>query len=444
MVFIQLKRIVMKRSIVWFKTDLRITDNETLVQAVSASDEVLPVYILDDRLLDDRHFGLRRIGAFRMRFLLESLEDLDYSLRSRGSGLLFRIGRPEEVLPELVKKYNVSKVFGKKEVAFEEKLIQADIEKALWKQQCVFEDYSTSTLYHALDLPFGIRDIPDVFSTFRKKVEKETAVREALSAPERIITPPLPKLILPSLLEFGFQEPVQDPRTVLSFEGGETAAMERMNHYFFKSKALSSYKETRNGLLGADYSSKFSPWLAHGCISAREIYWMVKRYESEYGENDSTYWLIFELIWRDYFRFVMKKYGRKLFTLNGFNGQQATGNSKDRELLVRWMNGKTGDAFVDANMLELKHTGFMSNRGRQNVASYLIDQLHLDWRLGAAYFEEQLIDYDVSSNWGNWAYLAGVGNDPRGKRAFNTEKQATDYDSKGEYRDLWLGSNWRL
>ena len=444
MVFVEYKRIVMKRSIIWFKTDLRITDNETLVQAVSASDEVLPVYILDDRLLDDRPFGLRRIGAFRMKFLLESLEDLDYSLRSRGSGLLFRMGSPEVILPELVKEYNVSKIFGKKEVAFEEKEIQMRVEKELWKQQCVLEEFSTSTLYHALDLPFGIRDIPETFSVFRKRVEKDSFVRDVFPGPERIKSPMISSMKLPTLKDLGFEEPPYDHRSVLQFKGGQTAALERINHYFFETKSLSLYKETRNGLIGPEYSSKFSPWLAHGCISAREIYSMVKRYESEYGENDSTYWLIFELIWRDYFRFVMKKHGKKLFRIQGFNGQQTPGPVNDQELLKRWINGDTGDAFVDANMRELKRTGFMSNRGRQNVASYLIDQLHLDWRLGAAYFEEQLIDYDVSSNWGNWAYLAGVGNDPRGKRIFNTEKQATDYDSKGEYRDLWLGSNWRL
>ena len=105
--------------------------------------------------------------------------------------------------------------------------------------------------------------------------------------------------------------------------------------------------------------------------------------------------------------------------------------------LEAWINGKTGVDFVDANMIELKLTGFMSNRGRQNVASYFCNDLKLDWRLGAAYFEQQLIDYDVCSNWGNWAYLAGVGNDPRGQRTFNTEKQALDYDKDGAYRKLW-------
>ncbi len=102
-----------------------------------------------------------------------------------------------------------------------------------------------------------------------------------------------------------------------------------------------------------------------------------------------------------------------------------------------WKEGKTGDSFVDANMRELAATGWMSNRGRQNVASYLIHDMQVDWLLGAAYFESQLIDYDPCSNYGNWAYIAGVGNDPRPVRKFNTAKQAQDYDPQRTYRKLW-------
>jgi deoxyribodipyrimidine photo-lyase len=428
----------MKKSIVWFKTDLRITDNETLVRAIAASDEVIPVYCLDERLLKEESMGFKRIGAFRLKFILESITDLDASLRSRGSGIIFRIGKSQEVLPELARKYGVTKVFSKKEVAIEEKRIQASVEKALWKQNCVLENFSTSTLYHALDLPFGIKDIPESFSSFRKRIEKESPIRTCLETPEQIKSPNIPTLQLPSLTELGFEEPINDSRAVYNFVGGETEALKRLEHYFFESQSLSRYKETRNELIGANYSSKFSPWLAQGCVSARFIYAQVKSYEEKYGANDSTYWLIFELIWRDFFRFMMKKHGARLFHFNGFNGLLPPGTSQESALLQSWINGTTGDAFVDANMRELRHTGFMSNRGRQNVASYLIDQLKLDWRLGAAYFEEQLIDYDVSSNWGNWAYLAGVGNDPRGKRVFNTEKQAKDYDADGQYRKLWL------
>ena len=178
--------------------------------------------------------------------------------------------------------------------------------------------------------------------------------------------------------------------------------------------------------------------MALGCLSPREIYRQLKEYESLYSANESTYWLKFELLWRDYFRFMMKKYNYKYFLQQGIQTKKDTLNEHNQDLLQQWIDGRTGLDFVDANMLELKLTGFMSNRGRQNVASYLCNDLKLDWRYGAAYFEQQLIDYDVCSNWGNWAYLAGVGNDPRGNRYFNIEKQANDYDKNKTFRDLWL------
>ena len=191
-------------------------------------------------------------------------------------------------------------------------------------------------------------------------------------------------------------------------------------------------------MIGANYSSKFSAWLALGCLSPREIYFELKKYEAKYEANESTYWLVFELLWRDYFRFMMKKYHIKFFQQHGIQNKEIPVNKHNVQVLQSWIDGITGIDFIDANMIELKSTGFMSNRGRQNVASYLCNDLKLDWRYGAAYFEQQLIDYDVCNNWGNWAYLAGVGNDPRGNRYFNIDKQAQDYDKNQEYRNLWL------
>jgi deoxyribodipyrimidine photo-lyase len=123
---------------------------------------------------------------------------------------------------------------------------------------------------------------------------------------------------------------------------------------------------------------------------------------------------------------------------NGIKDDESKTYKHYPALFEKWINGQTGNDFIDANMLELKLSGFMSNRGRQNVASYLCHNLKLDWRYGASYFEQQLIDYDVCSNWGNWAYIAGVGNDPRENRVFNIEKQANDYDKNKLFRNLWL------
>jgi deoxyribodipyrimidine photo-lyase len=143
------------------------------------------------------------------------------------------------------------------------------------------------------------------------------------------------------------------------------------------------------------------------------------------------------LLWRDYFRNIAAKFGKKIFLKNGIKHQ--TNKKKfDPEIFKKWTLGETGEDFVDANMKELLQTGWMSNRGRQNVASYWIHDLNMDWRPAAAWFEQQLIDYDVYSNYGNWIYLAGVGNDPRPNRKFNIQKQAEQYDQQGEYMNKWL------
>ena len=428
----------MKNSIVWFKTDLRLSDNETLVKAIAQSEQVIPVYCFDDAHFKTTSFGFKKTGNFRTQFLIESLQNLDLNLRALGSGLLILKGKPEVEIPKIAKQFRVQKVFAKREVAFEEKQTEKKVQDELFKLRCELETFSTSTLYHAEDLPFSIKDIPDVFTNFRKKTEQEAIIRKPFIKPKHIHSPEIPTLQLPTLKELDLKKVKIDSRAAITFKGGETEALNRLNHYFYETKCLSKYKETRNGMIGADYSSKFSAWLAIGCISPRYIYQEVKNYEKQFGANDSTYWLIFELLWRDFFRFMFKKHQNKFFLFAGLKTDKNNSNALNQKLLSQWINGKTTSDFINANMLELKLTGFMSNRGRQNVASYFCNELNMDWRLGAAYFEEQLIDYDVCSNWGNWAYLAGVGNDPRGHRYFNIEKQAADYDKKKEFRKLWL------
>ena len=428
----------MKTAIVWFKTDLRVEDNETLVKAIAQSEQIIPVYCFDDAHFETTLYGFKKTGGYRTQFLLESLLDLDATLRALGSGLLIVKGKPEIEIPKIVQEYKAQKVFAKREVAFEEKQTEKLVQAELFKLRCELETFSTSTLYHAEDLPFSIKDIPDVFTNFRKKTEKESKIRSVFVAPEQINSPEIPKIELPTLIDLNLEFMPVDSRAAIQFKGGETEAINRLNYYFYETKNLSNYKETRNGMVGADYSSKFSAWLAMGCISPRFIYTEVKKYEKQFGANDSTYWLVFELLWRDFFRFMFKKHQTKFFLYSGIKTEKVNSKSLNEKLLSQWINGTTNSDFINSNMFELKQTGFMSNRGRQNVASYFCNELNMDWRLGAAYFEEQLIDYDVCSNWGNWAYLAGVGNDPRGHRYFNIEKQANDYDKNKVFRNLWL------
>lgn len=293
------------------------------------------------------------------------------------------------------------------------------------------------------DIPFNKNQIPDTYTKFRQSVELNSNVRPII--PKLLKLQPLPPVkganvgTVPTLrdLNFNVDEVKLDDRTAFPFSGGETSGLDRLHEYLWDTDCISTYKETRNGLLEKNYSTKFSPWLANGSLSPRQIYHEVKKYEKKRTANQSTYWCIFELLWRDYFKFVAWKYGNRIFYLSGIMGKKFEWR-KDTKLFDKWCRGETGVPFVDANMRELLQTGWMSNRGRQNVASFLVKDLKLDWRLGAEWFESMLLDHDVCSNYGNWNYAAGIGNDPRQDRKFNMIKQALDYDPDGEFVKVWL------
>ncbi|MFC6736948.1 DASH family cryptochrome, partial [Halolamina salina] len=273
-------------------------------------------------------------------------------------------------------------------------------------------------------------------------------VREPVPETELTEPPDLGRLggdpgSFPTLDELGLDRPSYDDRGVLAFEGGETAGLDRLEAYVWEGDHLREYKWTRNGLLGAEYSSKLSPWLAAGCLSPRYVKRAVDRYEDERVSNDSTYWLLFELRWRDFMAFQTAKHGGQFFARDGIREREDIdwadpgSDPTARERFERWKRGETGVPFVDANVRELNETGYMSNRGRQNVASFLANSLRIDWRRGAAYFETKLVDYDPGSNYGNWAYVAGVGNDSRNSY-FDIVEQARNYDEDGEYVRHWL------
>jgi len=232
----------MKTAVVWFKTDLRLEDNETLVKAIAQSDQIVPIYCFDDSHFAITEFGFKKTGSFRAQFLLESLKDLDKNLREIGSGLLILKGKPEVEIPKIVQQYKAFKVFAKREVAFEEKQLEKLVQNELFKVKCEFETFSTSTLYHAQDLPFSIKDIPDVFTNFRKKTEKDSTIRAIFPKPIAINSPEIANFILPSLEDLGLDFITMDKRAAIQFKGGETAANERLQHYFFNSKNISKYK----------------------------------------------------------------------------------------------------------------------------------------------------------------------------------------------------------
>ncbi|NBC02626.1 MAG: DASH family cryptochrome [Bacteroidetes bacterium] len=430
----------MNNSLLWFRHDLRLHDHIPLTKALD-SNTLLPLYVIDESLFEPHpQLGFKKMEVRRAQFLLETLADLDGKLRSLNSKLLVLVGDSAKLIPEFIDTYQITDLYHHAEPAYEERTLRNKIIKQITPDVDV-HSYWGSTLYQLRDIPFSASDIPDVYTNFRKKCEIQSDVRDPLPVPDKI--PPLPpdfessESTIPTLEDLGYdREPEFDDRAVLHFKGGETEGLKRINDYIWDGDHLKNYKKTRNGLLGANYSSKFSPWLAVGALSPRMIHKEVKKYEHERVNNRSTYWMIFELIWRDYWKFLFVKHDPKIFYPGGIQDKQVDWKH-DAEIFNRWADGTTGFPFVDANMRELKRTGFMSNRGRQNVASVLAKNLGIDWRWGAAWFESQLIDYDVYSNYGNWAYVAGVGTDTR-NRYFHIVNQAKKYDTEGEYVKHWL------
>jgi deoxyribodipyrimidine photo-lyase len=429
-----------RRAIVWFRNDLRLHDNESLTNATRMADEVFPVYVFDERIfLSKTRYGFPKTGKFRAQFILECVAELKSNLRAIGSDLIIRSGRPEAIVAEMAANLKASWVFCNRERTYEEAQVQDTLEKNLWAASIELHYARGKMLYHTADLPVPVAHTPDVFTQFRKETEAVTPVREPLPEPTHLATPlgDMEPGELPSLENLGHQPFEPHPNTAFPFKGGEREGLRRLHNYLWETDNIAVYKHTRNGLLGPDYSSKFSPWLAQGCLSPKRIYHEIRRYERERTANEDTYWLIFELIWRDFFRLMAKKHGNHIFLKNGPRHKSARHLKDHIELFQVWAAGKTGVPFIDANMRELNATGFMSNRGRQNVASFLVKDLKVNWQIGAEYFESQLLDYDPCSNWGNWNYVAGVGSDPREDRYFNILTQARQYDPKGEFVRRW-------
>lgn len=426
------------RTLLWFKQDLRLDDHPAL-QAGLHAECLLPVFVFDPRLLQLGEFGCRRLGVHRARFLLESLTALDGALRQRGSHLLVLPGAAEQVIPRLVEQFALQQVLTLEEIAPHERAQLRGVQRQL--AGVPLQQAPGNGLLRGEELPCPVTQLPQAYSQFRNLVEERLLVFQPRPAPDRL--PPLPDgaaallQALPTLSQLGLGEPLSVPNSAFPFSGGEAAAQARLRDYLWNGQGVRRCKETRNGLIGSEYSSKFSPWLANGSLSARRVLAELRRHEAQYGRNDSTQCLWVELLWRDFFRWTLARHGAALFRAAGMKATARAPQQLD-ERFERWCRGATGMPFVDANMRELAATGFISKRGRQVVASYLINDLQQDWRHGAAWFEEHLLDYDPASNWGNWAYLAGVCSDPRRARVFNALRQARQYDPDASYVSLWM------
>ena len=420
----------MVTNIFWFRNDLRIEDNPSLMYAINHSDFVIPIYIIEQSELENDRWGFPKIGDHRRKFIYESILDLKEKLKSKGSDLLIEIGDSKKIIQRICEEYSINEIFATREITSEELALEEEI-NSITKLNLL----NYNTLYQVEKLPFNIEDLPKHFTDFRKKIEFRLEIDKCENSPFTINSPkPFPSS--QEDIEVFYDKNKYQYGRFNQFIGGSVSAIKRISDYFWGTKSLSNYKITRNEITGENFSSKLSPFLSKGCISAKQIYWYIKQYEAEVEENESTYWLYFELLWRDYFKFVALQKRNKLFFKNGWSPFKLD-FSENRALFDLWRQGNTKESLINAFQKELYFSGFMSNRGRQIVSSYLTKELKIDWRMGAAWFESNLIDYDVCSNYGNWAYQAGVGNDPRKDRSFNLKIQQEKYDPHNKFIDFW-------
>ena len=413
---------------------MRIEDNISLSKAINNSDNIFGFINIDPKNFLLTKYGFKKTEKYRAKFLLETISDLKSQLDTLNISLIITHKDFDKSIKEIINNYEITNIYTQTEWTRdelkEESFIPDEINLIKDFDQFLFSPNDVKGLYD---------NIPRGFSNFRKKCEKYLSVNDILSIPNSL-NPDNKILVdysIPTLSDLGFEDFDVHKDSVFRFKGGETNAKDRIKNYFFDTRNVSRYKLTRNGLIGEDYSSKFSPWLANGSVSVKYIFKLLKEYETKVEKNDSTYWLYFELIWRDFFKYVSMQHKDKFFNKDGIYGEDKEW-SDDKDVLLKWINGETDEPFINANMIELSNTGFMSNRGRQNVANYLTKELKIDWRIGAEYFESMLIDYDVHSNYGNWLYNAGIGNDSMPFRKFNPKLQSERYDPDKSYEKTWL------
>ena len=438
----------MPTTLFWFRNDLRLNDQRALQQAAAHATQhgqhLLLVYVHDTAQDTPTPWGFRRMGEHRRRFVADALQDLQASLHALGQRLVLLHGAVADVLPACARQLNAHTVFCEDIAAPEEEAQVQTLRDAGLHVHTVWQ----SSLIEPEALPFDVAEMPQVFTTFRQRIEAAGLVPlPPLPAPTQLPTPPEHTLntlpgwtdsavsLLQTDAEFQGHPRSNFAYTLPQGQGGESSALAHLQSYLTPPWP-DRYKQTRNALQGQHTSSHWSPWLATGALSARSIWAALHAYEQKHGANDGTYWLWFELLWRDNFRFLHLQHGRQLYAARGLS--QLPRPSHFPKDFQRWCNGQTGEPIVDAGMRELAATGFTSNRMRQIVASFLVHDLACDWRAGAAWFESQLVDFDVCSNQGNWLYVSGRGTDPRTGRRFNPAKQTQDHDAQGRFRQVWL------
>jgi len=401
----------MRTAIVWFRRDLRVHDHPALTAAHRAADRVVPVFVLDPRLLDAGRFP----SPNRAWFLLESLRELRAALRERGGELFVRSGRPERVLRDLVEETGAEAVHFASDVS----------PFAMARDRRV--DAAVPTVRHPGNFvaDVGVPRTSDgrpftVFSPFHRRwagLER----RAVHGAPRALTVPPA--------LDAGEIPAAPEPEAADPFAPGEAAARERLRRWL--ADGIEGYASRHDRLAGG--TSELSPYLHFGCLSARET---EERARAKGGRGADAF--VRQLAWRDFYAHVLLHHPGNAERAYKPQFDELTW-ADDADGLAAWCEGRTGFPVVDAGMRQLLERGWMHNRARLIVASFLTKDLHVDWREGERHFMRHLLCGDEAQNNGNWQWITSIGVDPAPyfRRMYNPMTQQMRHDPDGEYVRRW-------
>ncbi len=412
--------------LVWHRRDLRLADNPALAAAVAQDASIVPVFILDPTILQRPD-----TAAIRVQFLLDSLQVLAQKYQAIGGKLILRLGDPLQVLQELVQECQARAVFFNGDIEPFARERDAKVLELLQPRGVTVESFQEIMLHEPGAVLSQQGKIYSVYGPYWRNWFTHPKLHP-FAAPEHISTPELPSQPIPTLAELGL---ATDQPAV---SAGEDVALALLDD-FCDPYLIFSYNTQRN-FPAVDGTSQLSPHLRMGTIGIRTVWERTVELEADAHSEESLANLRVwqqELAWREFYKYTLyhfpyietEPYQRK-FTNLIFDD--------NRERFEQWCRGETGYPLVDAAMQQLNQTGWMHNRCRMVVASFLTKDLLLDWRWGEQYFMQKLVDGDLAANNGGWQWSASIGTDAKPLRIFNPQTQLARFDPEGSYVRRWL------
>nr|BFD67095.1 deoxyribodipyrimidine photo-lyase [Bdellovibrio sp. HAGR004] len=401
-----------KITLFWFRRDLRLDDNAGLYHALKEQQDVLPLFIFDTEILSK----LDDTADPRVTFIYDTVSDLKMQLQKKTSDLLVRHGSPLEVLRALAAEHSIKAIYANHD--YEPAARKRDEKVAAWarEQKIEFKTFKDQTLFEKDEILTDSGKPYTVYTPYKNKVLKTLDGFYLKSYPNELYESSFLKVraaeSMVSLQELGFV------RTKIEFPPLELST-----------KMLKAYAKERDFPANSKGTSHLGLHLRFGTVSVREL--------AREGQKHSDVWLS-ELIWRDFFMQILWHYPQ--VETHSFRPEyDKIAWRRAPKDFQRWCDGQTGYPLVDAGMRELNATGYMHNRVRMVVASFLCKHLLIHWREGERYFAKKLLDYDLAANNGNWQWAAGSGCDAAPYfRIFNPSAQLDKFDPKGEYVKKWV------